>query len=351
MSVEAMSWARRVAATGALNTGEAFVLLLLADHADEQWSCFPSQERLARDSAQTVRSVERHIKKLRELELVSSESMYGQGRGRIGMRYKLHEERLAALIEPVENRMITRPDNLSGKSENRMITRPDNLSGKSENRMITRPDNLSGESTHPTMTTDSPDNHDIRPYKDRARTNHQEPSVSLSSVRQSGAVRANELDGQTDGQTTGQESEGAPVEVSASPSTAPEHSEGVREHRGVDLDLLCERVPAAAGLDEGQLRLIVQVVLARASGPVRNPVAFVAKSLASEFHELVAITAEHVKPSVPASAGGQVHQFPAREPVPCTNPDHAAYGAAVLQDCPHCRVEAKVAPVTRQARG
>ena len=147
------------------------------------------------------------------------------------------------------------------------------------------------------------------------------------------------------------------AEVSAAPSTSPSAPEAVgheREHRGVDLTALCERVPAAAGLDEAQLRLIVQVVLARASGPVRNRLAFVAKSLAAEFQELVDITAQRVPvqvPPPPAGAGGQIRQFPVREPVPCTNPDHAGYGDDVLADCPHCRIEAKATAVAREARG
>ena len=52
MSIEAMKWAQKVAETGQLNTGQAFVLLLLGDHADEAWSCHPSQELLAQRSAQ-----------------------------------------------------------------------------------------------------------------------------------------------------------------------------------------------------------------------------------------------------------------------------------------------------------
>ena len=156
MSIEAMKWAQKVAETGQLNTGQAFVLLLLGDHADEAWSCHPSQELLARRSAQTVRSVERHIARLRDLGLVDTESRYGDGRGRIGLRYYLREEALNDLVQDAETRMNTRPDNLSGKSETRMNTRPDNLSG---------------ESTHPTISADSPDNHDFADYKDRARTN------------------------------------------------------------------------------------------------------------------------------------------------------------------------------------
>ena len=329
MSIEAMKWAQKVAETGQLNTGQAFVLLLLGDHADEAWSCHPSQELLARRSAQTVRSVERHIARLRDLGLVDTESRYGDGRGRIGLRYYLREEALNDLVQDAETRMNTRPDNLSGKSETRTKTRPDNLSGKSETRMNTRPDNLSGESPHPTISADSPDNHDFADYKDRARTNPQEPSSVRPSVRQSGAVRAETTT--DDGRRTDQVIDGG---------------EGVGlVHRGVVLADLVQRVPAAADLGDGQLRSIVDVVLARASGPVRKPTAFVARSLASEFEELVAVTRPRpVAVTQAPAASGQVRELRTGEP--CQDPDvHIpAYGQAVLADCPHCRLERRAMP-------
>lgn len=299
MSIEAMKWAQKVAETGQLNTGQAFVLLLLGDHADEAWSCHPSQELLARRSAQTVRSVERHIARLRDLGLVDTESRYGDGRGRIGLRYYLREEALNDLVQDAETRMNTRPDNLSG------------------------------ESTHPTISADSPDNHDFADYKDRARTNPQEPSSVRPSVRQSGAVRAETTT--DDGRRTDQVIDGG---------------EGVGlVHRGVVLADLVQRVPAAADLGDGQLRSIVDVVLARASGPVRKPTAFVARSLASEFEELVAVTRPRpVAVTQAPAASGQVRELRTGEP--CQDPDvHIpAYGQAVLADCPHCRLERRAMP-------
>ena len=314
MSIEAMKWAQKVAETGQLNTGQAFVLLLLGDHADESWSCYPSQELLAQRSAQTVRSVERHIARLRDLGLVETESRYGDGRGRIGLRYYLREEALNDLVQDPETRMNTRPDNLSGKSETRMNTRPDNLSG---------------DSTHPTISADSPDNFDFADYKDRARTNPPEPSSVCPSVRQSGAVRAETTT--DDGRRTDQAIDGG---------------EGVGlVHRGVVLADLVQRVPAAADLVDEQLRSIVDVVLARASGPVRKPTAFVARSLASEFEELVAVTRPRpVAVAQAPAASGQVRELRTGEP--CQDPDvHVpAYGQAVLADCPHCRLERRAMP-------
>ena len=178
MTIEAIIWARRVTETGVLKTGQAFVLMLLGDHADESWSCFPSQELLARGTAQSVRSVQRQIDQLEQLGLISVKAVYGgSGReGRTGSRYQLHPEALEGIV--------------GGGGETRMSSRPDNLSPNSANRMDSRPDNLSPNSELGDNLTELGDNRDFADYKDRARTNPQEPSSVRPSVRQSGAVRA-----------------------------------------------------------------------------------------------------------------------------------------------------------------
>ena len=317
MSIEAMKWAQKVAETGQLNTGQAFVLLLLGDHADESWSCFPSQELLARGTAQSVRSVQRQIDQLEQLGLISVKAVYGgSGReGRTGSRYQLHPEALEGIV--------------GGGADTRMSSRPDNLSPNPANRMDSRPDNLSPNSELCDNLTELGDNRDFADYKDRARTNPQEPSSVRPSVRQSGAVRAETTT--DDGRRTDQVIDGG---------------EGVGlVHRGVVLADLVQRVPAAADLGDGQLRSIVDVVLARASGPVRKPTAFVARSLASEFEELVAVTRPRpVAVAQAPAASGQVRELRTGEP--CQDPDvHVpAYGQAVLADCPHCRLERRAMP-------
>ena len=317
MTIEAIIWARRVTETGVLKTGQAFVLMLLGDHADESWSCFPSQELLARGTAQSVRSVQRQIDQLEQLGLISVKAVYGgSGReGRTGSRYQLHPEALEGIV--------------GGGAETRMSSRPDNLSPNSETRMDSRPDNLSPNSELGDNLTDLGDNRDFADYKDRARTNPQEPSSVRPSVRQSGAVRAETTT--DDGRRTDQVIDGG---------------EGVGlVHRGVVLADLVQRVPAAADLGDGQLRSIVDVVLARASGPVRKPTAFVARSLASEFEELVAVTRPRpVAVTQAPAASGQVRELRTGEP--CQDPDvHVpAYGQAVLADCPHCRLERRAMP-------
>ncbi|MBU8743693.1 helix-turn-helix domain-containing protein [Micrococcus luteus] len=332
MTIEAIIWARRVTETGVLKTGQAFVLMLLGDHADESWSCFPSQELLARGTAQSVRSVQRQIDQLEQLGLISVKAVYGaSGReGRTGSRYQLHPEALEGIVGGgAETRMDSRPDNLSSNSETRMSSRPDNLSPNSETRMDSRPDNLSPNSELGDNLTELGDNRDFADYKDRARTNPQEPSSVRPSVRQSGAVRAETTT--DDGRRTDQVIDGG---------------EGVGlVHRGVVVADLVQRVPAAADLGDGQLRSIVDVVLARASGPVRKPTAFVARSLASEFEELVAVTRPRpVAVAQAPAASGQVRELRTGEP--CQDPDvHVpAYGQAVLADCPHCRLERRAMP-------
>ena len=317
MTIEAIIWARRVTETGVLKTGQAFVLMLLGDHADESWSCFPSQELLARGTAQSVRSVQRQIDQLEQLGLISVKAVYGgSGReGRTGSRYQLHPEALEGIV--------------GGGADTRMSSRPDNLSPNSETRMDSRPDNLSPNSELGDNLTELGDNRDFADYKDRARTNPQEPSSVRPSVRQSGAVRAKTTT--DDGRRTDQAIDGG---------------EGVGlVHRGVVLADLVQRVPAAADLRDGQLRSIVDVILARASGPVRKPTAFVARSLASEFEELVAVTRPRpVAVTQAPAASGQVRELRTGEP--CQDPDvHVpAYGQAVLADCPHCRLERRAMP-------
>ncbi len=346
MSIDAMRWAQQVTETGQLNTGQAFVLLLLGDHADERWSCWPSQELLARRSAQGLRTVERHIQRLKELGLVSTESVYGAGRGRVGLRYRLHEEALETLraqaADPAirmiprpanlsgesGDREITRPANLAGKSETGDITRPANLAGESEARMGPRPANLAGKSTHPPLTTDSPANRDFVHIEDRARTNPQE---NHQSVRQSvDAGERAEASTATDGPTTTDE----PV-----------------VHRGVTLRALRSLVPAVAdwNLSEDQLRRVVDVVLARAVGTVQSPTRYVARAMASELVELVELTRERPSLAAVPVVGVSAPAAGVRESrlgEPCEAPDvHVAnYGESVLRDCPHCRIERRSMP-------
>lgn len=65
------------------------ILLLLADRADERHSCWPSQNRLAEESEQSVESVRRHIRGLEDRGLISTERRTVPGQKRATNRYVL----------------------------------------------------------------------------------------------------------------------------------------------------------------------------------------------------------------------------------------------------------------------
>jgi SOS-response transcriptional repressor LexA len=67
MSVRAIDWALRV---NAGRTGPKCVLLTLASYADEKGICWPSQSTIARQTEQSVDSVQRHLKTLEERGLL-----------------------------------------------------------------------------------------------------------------------------------------------------------------------------------------------------------------------------------------------------------------------------------------
>ena len=68
MSVEAVAWAFAQEVTPA---GRKFVLVALANHADAEGRCFPSQKRLAFMTGQSVRAVRDHLAALEEAGLIT----------------------------------------------------------------------------------------------------------------------------------------------------------------------------------------------------------------------------------------------------------------------------------------
>lgn len=68
MSVEAITWAKGVR-TG--NVATKALLLVLADHADVHWTCFPGQQRLSDETELPVRTLRRHLAALEARGLIS----------------------------------------------------------------------------------------------------------------------------------------------------------------------------------------------------------------------------------------------------------------------------------------
>lgn len=110
MSIKAMTWAWSLEK---LPLKESMVLLALADQANDEGLCWPSQETLAKKSRGSVRSVKRAIKFLRDVGLVET-SVRATPAGRksnyyrvmIGAEFSAPEPQRANLTlceEPVDN--------------------------------------------------------------------------------------------------------------------------------------------------------------------------------------------------------------------------------------------------------
>lgn len=106
MSVKAMGW---VWDLEDLNTGQAMVLLILADMANDRgYYCWPGQEELARKARMTVRNVRRHLAFLEEQGLVLVERRSSTG-GRKSNQYFLNVGMDWHLVSAGQ----MQPDNLS----------------------------------------------------------------------------------------------------------------------------------------------------------------------------------------------------------------------------------------------
>ena len=75
MSFQAMAWAIKQKAGNA--TGKA-VLLMLANYADEDGICFPSQNTLANECECSTRAISNWLKRFEEAGLIARETRYGQ---------------------------------------------------------------------------------------------------------------------------------------------------------------------------------------------------------------------------------------------------------------------------------
>jgi hypothetical protein len=122
-NAQAVSWARRQKLE---NASQAAALLVLAAYADEYGRCWPSQETIALETSQSVKSVERALARLEGLgKVVRTKRSKGRGGGRRSDLIKL----VGFISKP-----DSQPDRLTGSnSPTRQIdglqdVQPDNLS-------------------------------------------------------------------------------------------------------------------------------------------------------------------------------------------------------------------------------
>lgn len=373
MSHEASNWARQCGKSGVLKPGEILVLMLMADHADERWSCFPSQETLALDSNQSLRTVSSQVKRLRELELISVESEYGVGRGRIGVRYHLHEEAAEALmlLEPYASQRAAREAEKDARRDKRSARSRESTRHANGARKSWTPRNTRHADPAPESSTPEDERHAESARESLKGENMRDADLAPESVIP-GMVRDADSAGESLTRNLAHDSHanpgGVPLRERArinhqinhhhpagakSGAGVDDDDDDLPVHRSVRLDQLFELVPALTGtVTMHELPVLVDVVLDRATGAIARPTAYVARALDWDLDGVLEAAARRwpvPAPVVPASGATQPVPVPGsgalragREPVPCTNADHD--GITNPKDCHHCRLEPRVIP-------
>ena len=90
MSIRAIEWAYGQEISGAATK---FVLVALADFADEEGTCFPGQELLAARTGQSMESVRRHLKWLEEYGFITRIRRFDKRGHRTSDRYRIEFDR------------------------------------------------------------------------------------------------------------------------------------------------------------------------------------------------------------------------------------------------------------------
>lgn len=85
MSNKAITWAFELE----LPTIDKFVLVVLADYADEANTCFPGQGLIARRTGSSVSTVHRALKRLETRKLIRREQRWRDDGKRSSDRYRL----------------------------------------------------------------------------------------------------------------------------------------------------------------------------------------------------------------------------------------------------------------------
>src|SRR5699024_617826 len=268
MSIEALNWARRVGAVGVLRPAEILLLWQLADSANQRdWACWPSQKTLARETNQSLRTVNSQINRLKNLGLVRVSDRRGKGGGRVGLIYYLIEDALDQLLEPgspeepgfetlqdtedssssevlnanIASRMKTRHANSAFESDNGDNERHANIAlGQPKRKLASNPNANSGHFQQV-------------PLKDRARINHH---------HQSSDARDATMDDDDDDQ---------------------------RFYHRVNLTRLLDEVPGLSGYadDMDVVCAAVDVVLSRVRGWIGNPTAYVRTAMSDDLYGVI----------------------------------------------------------------
>ena len=108
MSNEAQALTRKMAGSGSFSTSQVVVMMLLADHADEKWSCFPSVELLMHHSQLKERTVRACLKELSNKGVLAIHEQLSQATGaQLANRYVLNKKNMSAYAQEGERKWLT----------------------------------------------------------------------------------------------------------------------------------------------------------------------------------------------------------------------------------------------------
>lgn len=307
MSFEATDLTRKLGSSNVFRPGELHVMLLLADHANEEWACWPSLERLAMDSCMGDRTIRRHLRALEEHGVLVCDALYDSRTGeRIGNQFRLVEAAMERLAQTGEKRRVELKARLKRRREKirhsktvaietglnaesapsanlaagsiPVITGPAKMADgenpvneSDENPLIPGPANLADGGSASAKLANPASNlakNTELPLKERARINHHHQS---SDARKLEPVATPVTD---DEKTTDSISD-IPVSVAA------------EIYQGVDLSALHHMVPELIKtLSVKQIRSVIDIVFARATSKVGSPLRYVAAACRQDAESL-----------------------------------------------------------------
>lgn len=329
MSFRMVNWAY----THDLPPSQKFLLVTLADKADDDGTTSAGVEFLAYETGISARTVIRHLKQLEEMDLLHKERREWKGFGGRktnltilhpwveGSKPTWHDykklqqktektKRAFGITEPVENFEPAQDDNLALSSNSGANAQDDNLSPSVHKvtSVHTQGDkSCNFEGTHVNRNARAQINHQL--------INHQSVSQSGKSpepVENSGSTDRwmkieNSKNPQTNpsrgatvlGSQRGVEGSVGSVSGTAGPSgvagvvSAGSSGASTRFHRGVDL----ERVKAtlhragipATSVPAAMFVCMIDLVLARATAPVQSPNGYVTVAMKNGWGELLSI--------------------------------------------------------------
>ncbi|MBF6671176.1 helix-turn-helix domain-containing protein [Glutamicibacter sp. FBE19] len=285
-------------------------MLLLADHANEEWMCWPSLELLAMDTCMGERTVRRHLRALEDHGVLECYALYDTRSGsRTGNQFRLVESEMERLAVAGESRRAEMKDRMAKRRtavrHSKAVgieagidtdTKPPANMADGSSPVNSSPAKLAdGENSvldqgyiavnsSPAKLADGEEppanlakglanlakNTEV-PLKERARINHHHQS---SDARPAEPI-ATPVNDDDDSTTNDQQ-----LKVSAPPAES---------YMGVDLGALHHMVPEQLkSLNVAQVRSVIDIVLSRASSKVSSPLRYVAAACRTEPEALYA---------------------------------------------------------------